>query len=234
MVVYSLEQRWEILKHYFENHGADFGQKIIFSDEAHFHLGGYVNKQNCRIWGTENPHVIVEKPMHPQRVTVWCGFWSGGIIGPFFFENEQGAAVTVNGERYRAMINDFLFPALEEEDIGNIWFQQDGAPCHTAHVSIDLLRTVFEDRIISRNADVIWPPRSCDLTPLDYYLWGAVKDKCYADKPATIDALKNNIRIAIDDIMPHTIENVLKNWTDRMGYVKASRGSHMNEIVFHN
>ncbi|CAK9833058.1 hypothetical protein ANTRET_LOCUS9796 [Anthophora retusa] len=62
-----------------------FYRKIIFSDEAHFHLGGYVNKQNCRIWGSENPHVIVEKPMHPQRVTVWCGFWSGGIIGPFFF-----------------------------------------------------------------------------------------------------------------------------------------------------
>ena len=178
--------------------------------------------------------MILEKPMHPQRVTVWCGFWSGGIIGPFFFENEQGAAVTVNGVRYCAMINDFLFPALEEEDIGNIWFQQDGAPCHTAHVSIDLLRTVFEDRIISRNANVIWPARSCDLTPLDYYLWGAVKDKCYANKPATIDALKNNIRIAIEDIMPHTIENVLKNWTDRMGYVKASRGGHMNEIVFHN
>lgn len=57
----------------------DFGRKIIFSDEAHFHLGGYVNKQNCRIWGSEQPHVIVEKPMHPPRVTVWCGFWSGGI-----------------------------------------------------------------------------------------------------------------------------------------------------------
>jgi len=50
-----------------------FYRKIIFSDEAHFHLGSYVNKQNCRIWGSENPHVIMEKPMHPQ-VTVWCGF----------------------------------------------------------------------------------------------------------------------------------------------------------------
>ncbi|KZC15025.1 hypothetical protein WN55_08618 [Dufourea novaeangliae] len=104
-----------------------FYRKIIFSDEAHFHLGGYVNKQNCRIWGSENPHVIVEKPMHPQRVTVWCGFWSGGIIGPFFFENEQGNAVTVNGDRYRAMLSDFLFPKIEEDDIDDIWFQQDGA-----------------------------------------------------------------------------------------------------------
>ena len=55
----------------------------------------------------------------------------------------------------------------------------------------------FEDRIISRKADVVSPPQSCDLTPLDYNLWGAVKDKCYADKPETIDALKDNIREAI-------------------------------------
>ena len=51
-----------------------FVKKIIFSDEAHFDLGGYVNKQNCRIWGTENPHAYIEKPTHTKRVTVWCGF----------------------------------------------------------------------------------------------------------------------------------------------------------------
>jgi len=100
---------------------------------------------------------------------------SGGIIGPFFFENEQGAAVTVN-ERYRAMLNEFLLPKFEEEDTDDIWFQQDGALCHTANATIDLLRTVFENRIISRNADVNWPPRSYDLTPLDYFLWATVKD----------------------------------------------------------
>ena len=65
--------------------------------------------------------------MHPQCVTVWCGFGFRGIIGPFFFENEQGQAVTVNGARYRAMLNEFLLKKIEEEDIGNIWFQQDGA-----------------------------------------------------------------------------------------------------------
>ena len=66
---------------------------------------------------------------------------------------------------------------------------------------------VFEDRIISRRADVVWPPWSCDLTPLDYYLWGAVKDKCYANKQETIDALKDNIREAIGEIQLHTIDN---------------------------
>ena len=97
------------------------------------------------------------------------------------------------------------------KDIGNIWFQQDGATCHTAEATLDVLRPVFKDRIISRRADVIWPPRCCDLTPLDYYLWGTLKDKCYAGKPEKIDALKDNIREAIGDIQLHTIDNVLKN-----------------------
>ena len=54
-------------------------------------------------------------------------FWSRGIIGPFFFENEQGEAVTANSDRYRAMLHKFLFTKIEEKDIVNIWFQQDGA-----------------------------------------------------------------------------------------------------------
>ena len=81
----------------------------------------------------------------------------------------QERAVTVNGDRYRAMLNEFLFTKVEEEDCG--------------------------------------------------------KDKCYADKPKTIDALKDNIREAIGEKQLHTIDNVLKNWTDRVGYCRASRGS---------
>ena len=85
---------------------------------------------------------------------------SRDLIRPFFFENEQGEAVTVNGDRYRAVLNELLFAKIEEKDISNIWFQQDGATCHTAEAILDVLRPVFEDRIISRRADVVWPPRS--------------------------------------------------------------------------
>ena len=105
MVVYTLEQRWEILRQIGLKRMPILAKKIIFSDEAHFDVGGYVNKQNCSVWGTENPHVYIEKPTHPKQVTVWCGFWSRGIIGPFFFENEQGESVTVNDDHYRAMLN---------------------------------------------------------------------------------------------------------------------------------
>ncbi|GFY30645.1 transposable element Tcb2 transposase [Trichonephila clavipes] len=50
------------------------------SDEAHFWLNGYVNKQNCRIWSEANPQVYVETPLHPEKLTVWCALWAGGIL----------------------------------------------------------------------------------------------------------------------------------------------------------
>ena len=103
-----------------------------------------------------------------------------------------------NSARYRAMLNEFLFTKIEEEDIGNKWFQ--------------------------------YQPRSCDLTPLDYYLWSDIKDKYYADMPETINALKDNVREAIGEIQLHTIDNVLKNWTDRVGYCMASQGSHLKKL----
>jgi hypothetical protein len=95
------------------------------SDEAHFCLNGFVNKQNCRFWGTENPRVIHQRQLHPLKCTVLCGVTSQRVIGPYFFENEDGNAVTINGDQYRTMIENFLCPALENSP--DMWFQQDGA-----------------------------------------------------------------------------------------------------------
>ncbi|GFV99528.1 uncharacterized protein TNCV_5078921 [Trichonephila clavipes] len=58
----------------------DFHKQILFSDEAHFWLNGYVNKQNYRIWSEANPQVYVETPLHPEKLTVWCALWAGGIL----------------------------------------------------------------------------------------------------------------------------------------------------------
>ncbi|GFV51520.1 uncharacterized protein TNCV_2908231 [Trichonephila clavipes] len=113
-----------------------------------------------------------------------------------------------------------------------LWFQQDGATCHTARATIDLLKDTFGDRLISRFGPVNWPPRSCDLTPLDYFLWGYVKSLVYADKPQTLDHLEDNIRRVIADIRPQMLEKVIENWTSRLDYIRASRGSHMPEIIF--
>ena len=123
----------------------------------------------------------------------------------------QVVVVTVNGDSYRAMLNEIVFTKIEKKDMDHILFQQDGATCHTAEAKLDILCYVFEDRIISLKADVVGPPQSFDLTSLDYYLWGAVKDKCYADKSEIIDSSKDNIHEAIGEIQLHTINNVLKN-----------------------
>ncbi|XP_073847016.1 uncharacterized protein [Musca autumnalis] len=202
------------------------------NDEAHFWLNGYVNKQNCRILSEENPYKTLETPLHPQKLTVWCALWAGGVIGPYFFRNNAGEAVTVNGDRYRAMITDYFVPELDGMNVDELWFQQDGATCHTAHVTIDLLKETFDERIISRNGPVNWPPRSCDLTPLDYFLLGYVKSLVYANKPETLGELEANIRGVIAAIRPHMLEKVVENWTSRIGFIRASRGGHMPEIIF--
>ncbi|GFV39289.1 hypothetical protein TNCV_1229911 [Trichonephila clavipes] len=78
------------------------------------------------------------------------------------------------------MITNLFIPELNNHDVQELWFQQDGATCHTARATIDLLKDTFGDRLISRFGPVNWPPRSCDLTPLDYFLWGYVKSLVYA------------------------------------------------------
>ena len=66
----------------------------------------------------------------------------------------------------------FVFPALKEVELDNVWFQQDGATAHTARISMDFLREVFPRRLISLRGDVNWPALSPDLATCDYLLWG--------------------------------------------------------------
>ncbi|GFU67604.1 transposable element Tc3 transposase [Trichonephila clavipes] len=126
------------------------------------------------------------------------------------------------------MITNFFIPELNNHDVLELWFQQDGATCHRARATIDLLKDTFGDRLISRFGPVIRPPRSCDLTPLDYFLWGYVKSLVYADKTQT----EENIHRVIAYIRPQMLEKVIEKWTSRLDYIRASRGSPMPEIIF--
>ncbi|GFX21278.1 uncharacterized protein TNCV_2252261 [Trichonephila clavipes] len=73
------------------------------------------------------------------------------------------------------MITNFFIPELNNHDVQELWFQQDGAKCHTACATIDLFKDTFGDCVISRFGPVNWPPRSCDLTPLDLFSVGLCK-----------------------------------------------------------
>ena len=79
------------------------------SDEAHFQLDGYVNRQNWRIWGTKNPHFSIEKTLHPEQETVWCALSNRGIVGQIFFEQ------TVNSARYMEALRNRFIPVIQNE-----------------------------------------------------------------------------------------------------------------------
>jgi len=147
----------------------DLQNKLLISDEAHCHLHGTVNKQKFRYWSASNPHELHQRPTYDPKVTVWCAVWSRGVIGPYFFEDEDGKAITVTSQHYTEMINEFLSPNLPPNN-GTVWFQQNGATAHTAVISIAALRRLFSQRVISRFGDVTWPPRSPDLSASDIFL----------------------------------------------------------------
>ncbi|GFX88355.1 uncharacterized protein TNCV_1705751 [Trichonephila clavipes] len=109
------------------------------------------------------------------------------------------------------MITNFFISELNNHDVQELWFQQDGATCPTARATIDLLKDTFGERLILRFGPVNWRPRSCDLTRLDCFLWGYIKSLVYADKPQTLDHLEDNIRRVIADIRPQMLEKVIEN-----------------------
>ena len=174
-----------------------------------------------RYWSATNPNF-------------WCGFHARGVIGPYFFVDENDRHVTVNGERYRAMLEDYLWPELDELDINDMWFQQNGATSHTARVTIDLLKGKFGKRVISRNFLVEWPPRSYELTPFHFFFWGHIKSLVYAKKPATLDDLKDNIQREIANVPVKMCARVLETRVQRIDRCKRARSGRMTDIEFHS
>jgi hypothetical protein len=207
---------------------------LIMSDEAHFHLNGNVNKQNFRYWSAENPHMLHQKPLHSEKVTVWCGVSAFGVLGPYFFENATGQSVTVTSDRYVELLREFLNDELcrLRVDTRLVWFQQDGATAHTAQNSMAVVRGMFPQHVISRFGDVEWPPRSPDLSACDFLLWGYLKEKVYAHRPHTIQELKDCIREEIQGIPVNMLRKVMDNVRQRAEMCLTSNGAHLSDINF--
>lgn len=207
---------------------------VLFSDEAHFHINGHVNKQNCRYWSCENPNRKHQKPLHSPKVTVWAALSAHGIIGPYFFEDGRGRAVTVTSQRYVAMIEDFFTPELQNFPGFNTrtWFQQDGATAHTSNVAMPVVRQLFPNKVISRRGDIPWPPRSPDLTQMDFFLWGYLKTKVYETNPRSIDVLKENIQREMANITELTCRAVMDNFKRRLQECRDRNGLHLDDVIF--
>jgi hypothetical protein len=135
------------------NRNKEVLNNLIMSDEAHFHLTGLVNKQNCRYWSDRHPRELLQKSLHSSKVTVWCAVAAFAIIGPYFFEDERGNVLT--SERYEHMLQDFFIPHLQGLSVNKTtYFQQDGATSNTERIAMNILHPLFPGQLISRYGNI--------------------------------------------------------------------------------
>ncbi|GAB1865891.1 DUF4817 domain-containing protein [Camponotus japonicus] len=202
---------------------------IVFSDEATFELTGNVNRHNCRYWTNENPHWKRDNhTQYPQKVNVWAGIFNDRLVGPFFIEGNLTAHV------YLVMLREQIVLAVRDIAGGSmdeIYFQQDGAPPHYGIIVRQYLNEVFQDRWIGRRGHIEWPPRSPNLTPLDFFLWDYWKSKVYATKPRDLDDLRGRIIRALELIPLETYRNAVTVVYNRLAYWQAVEGKQYEHLL---
>ena len=192
----------------------NYSDRIVFSDEAIFHTDGSISPHNCRWWSKTKPNFTQTKPIYSQKIIVWCAMYRHGIIGPYFFTQD------VDGPGYLTMLKEFAIPEMQELGIlHQCLFQQDGCPIHYTKPVISYLTTTFKDRWIGRAgvAPITWPVRSPDLTPLDFYLWGYLKQRVYKFKnKRNLKSLKCNIQSEVAQIPRSHFDNVYNSFKHRI------------------
>jgi hypothetical protein len=194
----------------------------FFSDEAWFHLQGYINTQNNRYWSSQNPHLTQEGLLYPVQVGVWCAVSARRIAGPVFFNK------TINFERYVQVILGQFFSQLTEGERLYGWLQQDSATAQTARLSVQALFNVFGDRNISRG---IWPARSPYLNPYNFFLWCCLKDKVYYSNLRTEEELNENIRKETANIPAEQLRRVNQNVFRRCEECLLVEGQHFQHFL---
>lgn len=208
-----------------------FLTKIMWGDEAKFHNNGVVNRHNSNYWSPVNPHWVMEtRFQNIWSVNVWCGLFNGRIIGPYFYEG------TLTGERYLHFLEHSLPEFLEEIPLlerQQMWWQQDGAPAHNAHMVTNFLQNRFGNNFIANASPLLrWPARSPDLSPLDYFFWGTLKDMVYLSKPQNLEDLKNKIRNACRRITPQMIiATCTRNLLTRLEACVTAEGLHFEHLL---
>jgi hypothetical protein len=162
--------------------------------------------------------------MKSKSIAVIAGVSSRGIFGPFFFEN------TVTGPSFLNMMREEIMPEIREKFGDDCWFQMDGAPAHWARNVREWIEEQFPQRWIGRGGPINWPPRSPDLTPPDFFLWGHLKNKVFSSPPATLESLKSKIRTEMREISSEICQVVCRSVKGRLERCIAAQGSHVYSI----
>lgn len=194
-----------------QNHrvNPNFINDILFSDECRFTNNGMINKQNTRYWAQQNQHEMRQGNFQDRfGVNVWAGIVGNIIIGPILFQGH------LTGVRYLRFLQNEIEYYLDNLPLGvlrQIYFQQDGAPPQNTREVINYLMERFNNQVIATNGPVRWPARSPDLTGVDFFIWGYVKEMVYATASPTLEILEETILRAFRSITPEMLQNVRNN-----------------------
>lgn len=175
---------------YLQNLNIDlnFHSKVIWSDEAFITSAGILNRHNSRHWSKENPHMI-----YPREQQGRFGFSVGVfILGSKFKYHIYEGSLTAN--RYLHILENPLAELYDDvplAQLNQIYFQQDGAPAHNAQLIRTYLDANFPGRWIGTHGPIRWPPRSPDLSVLDFFFWGYLENKIYSTNHRTMEDLRN-------------------------------------------
>lgn len=204
---------------------------ILFTDEASFTRDGVNNMRNKHNWDYENPHATVESCFqHRFSINVWCGIIDNHLVGPFIFEGR------LTGNEYLMFLQNNLPELLENLPLitrQQLIFQQDGAPIHFARGVRNYLNATFGNNWIGREGPINWPPRSPDLTPMDYYVWGHMKSIVYAEKVTTKNELMERILNAFEILKnnPDTVKRATQGILRRADICVHSQGGHFEQLL---
>ncbi|KAJ4425598.1 hypothetical protein ANN_27794 [Periplaneta americana] len=176
----------------------NFPALVLFTDEAQFTRDGITNFHNQHVWAYENPRATV--PSHHQVrffLNMWASIIGDRLVGPHVLVNR------LTGQAYTNFLENIIPHVLEDTPLINrqhIHFLHDGAPAHFCHTARRYLDRRFPDRWIGRGGPIAWPPRSPDLNPLDFYLWGHLKSLVYSSLVPDLESLRNRIVACSEDI----------------------------------
>ncbi|XP_045456076.1 uncharacterized protein LOC123665890 [Melitaea cinxia] len=167
--------RW-MLNKVFDN--PNFLYNVVWTDESTFTRNGLWNRQNLRYWKHVNPH-LARETSHQYRITVnvWAGIHRKTIIGPIFIDG------SLNSDKFLELLNgpvDDYIDELSLDAYSQMWYQLDGAPAHSVVSARERLSEMFGQQWIGHHGPSRWPARSPDLTPMDFFLWGFIKNDVYS------------------------------------------------------
>ena len=161
---------------------------------------------------------------------MWAGIIGDRLVGPHVLVNR------LTGQAYTNSLENTIPHVLEDTPLINrqhIHFLHDGAPAHFSRTARRYLDRRFPDRWIGRGGPIAWPPRSPDLNPLDFYLWGHLKSLVYLSPVPNLESLRNRIVACSEDIRntPGVWDRVRRSMRHRCEVCIQAGGGHFEHLL---